>query len=92
VIVPRRNEKDLPDIPEEVRNTLKFHLVDTVDDVLEIAVGGRKRPPATTPKAKSGPVANGHVRKPGNEKANRVKSREQRPEHSPRARVMKPGH
>jgi ATP-dependent Lon protease len=91
VIVPRRNEKDLPDIPEEVRNTLKFHLVDTVDDVLEIAVGGRKRQhPAS--KGKIAPVANGHVRKPGNEKANRVKSREHRPEHPPRARVMKPGH
>jgi ATP-dependent Lon protease len=89
VIVPRRNEKDLPDIPEEVRNTLKFHFVDTVDDALEIAVGGRKRPPAPPSKARGGPVANGHVGKPGTEKPNRVKSKTERPE-ATRARVMKP--
>src|SRR5437764_4060525 len=39
VIVPKRNEKDLPDIPEEVRNTLKFHFVENVDQVLAIALG-----------------------------------------------------
>ena len=43
VIVPARNEKDLPDIPEEVKNTLKFHFVKNVDQVLEIAL-------AVTPK------------------------------------------
>jgi ATP-dependent Lon protease len=43
VIIPKRNEKDLPDIPEEVRNTLKFNLVETVDDVLEVALGGARR-------------------------------------------------
>jgi ATP-dependent Lon protease len=43
VIIPKRNEKDLPDLPEEVRKTVKFHLADTVDDVLAIALGaGRK--------------------------------------------------
>ena len=30
VIVPKRNEKDLPDLPEEVRKTLKFHFVENV--------------------------------------------------------------
>ena len=40
VIVPRRNEKDLPDIPEEVKSTLVFHFVETVDDVLAIAETG----------------------------------------------------
>src|SRR6185437_14012469 len=39
VIVPSRNEKDLPDIPEEVRQTLKFHFVENVDQALEIALG-----------------------------------------------------
>ena len=38
VIVPKRNEKDLPDIPEEVRNTLKFHFVENIDQALEIAL------------------------------------------------------
>jgi ATP-dependent Lon protease len=45
VIVPKRNEKDLPDIPDEVKNTLKFHFAETVDDVLAIALGAGKRQP-----------------------------------------------
>jgi ATP-dependent Lon protease len=39
VIVPKRNEKDMPDLPDEVKKTLKFHFVSNVDDVLEIALG-----------------------------------------------------
>jgi ATP-dependent Lon protease len=43
VIVPARNEKDLPDIPDEVKNTLKFHFVKNVDEVLEVALGANSR-------------------------------------------------
>jgi ATP-dependent Lon protease len=39
VVVPKRNEKDLPEIPDEVRNTLKFHFVNTVDEALKLAIG-----------------------------------------------------
>ncbi len=39
VIVPKRNEKDLPDLPQEVKDHLKFHFVENVDQVLRIAVG-----------------------------------------------------
>jgi len=39
VIIPRRNAKDMPELPKEVLDTLKFHLVDTADQVLEIALG-----------------------------------------------------
>ncbi len=39
VIIPRRNTKDMPDVPDEVQKTVKFHYVDTVDDVLAIALG-----------------------------------------------------
>jgi ATP-dependent Lon protease len=39
VIVPKRNEKDMPDLPEEVKRHLKFHFVDHVDEVLKIALG-----------------------------------------------------
>jgi ATP-dependent Lon protease len=35
VILPRRNERDLEDIPAEVRNEMKFIFVDTVDEVLK---------------------------------------------------------
>ncbi|HWP40440.1 MAG TPA: S16 family serine protease, partial [Tepidisphaeraceae bacterium] len=44
VIVPKRNEKDLPDIPEEVRETIKFHFVSTIDEVLQIALLPPPRP------------------------------------------------
>src|SRR3989454_303417 len=38
VILPRRNEKDLEDVPESVRRALRFVFVDTVDEVLEHAL------------------------------------------------------
>jgi ATP-dependent Lon protease len=38
VILPRRNEADLEDIPEEVRQSMKFIFVDTVDEVLAAAL------------------------------------------------------
>ncbi|TKJ30941.1 MAG: endopeptidase La [Chloroflexi bacterium B3_Chlor] len=39
VILPRHNEKHLDELPEEVRNGLDFVLVDTMDEVLEAALG-----------------------------------------------------
>ncbi len=38
VILPRRNEKDLEDVPQSVRTTLRFHFVDTMDEVLDRAL------------------------------------------------------
>jgi ATP-dependent Lon protease len=38
IIVPRRNEKDLDDVPEEVRKEIKFLLVDRVEEVLNAAL------------------------------------------------------
>ena len=38
VILPQRNEGDLDDVPEQVRNEMEFHLVDTVDQALAIAL------------------------------------------------------
>ena len=35
VILPRRNEPDLEDLPEEVKKAIHFKLVDTVDEVLD---------------------------------------------------------
>jgi ATP-dependent Lon protease len=43
VIVPKRNEKDLPDIPDEVKKSLKFNFVETVDDVLKVALGASRK-------------------------------------------------
>jgi ATP-dependent Lon protease len=38
VILPQRNEGDLEDVPEQVRNEMTFHLVDTVQEALAIAL------------------------------------------------------
>ena len=38
VILPRENEKDLPEVPKNVRNDLKLHFVDSMDDVLALAL------------------------------------------------------
>ncbi len=37
-IMPKDNQKDLPDIPEFIRNTMKLHFVEHMDDVLRIAL------------------------------------------------------
>ncbi|MBI3469775.1 MAG: endopeptidase La [Candidatus Solibacter usitatus] len=38
VILPADNQKDLPDIPENVRNVMKLHFVESMDQVLKIAL------------------------------------------------------
>jgi ATP-dependent Lon protease len=38
VIVPKDNQKDLPDIPDYIRNVMKLHFVDHMDEVLRIAL------------------------------------------------------
>jgi ATP-dependent Lon protease len=46
VIVPRENERDLTEIPEDIKKLLTFHLVDNMDEVLDIALVGPIRAPA----------------------------------------------
>ncbi|MEO8910844.1 MAG: endopeptidase La [Gemmatimonadaceae bacterium] len=38
IIIPKGNEADIEDVPEEVRNTLEFHPVETLSEVLRIAL------------------------------------------------------
>lgn len=38
LVLSRENEKDLADIPEEVRDDLTITLVDTIDEVLKVAI------------------------------------------------------
>src|SRR6202051_2627186 len=38
VILPRDNEKDLAEVPENLRSAMKMHFVDTMDQVLQIAL------------------------------------------------------
>jgi ATP-dependent Lon protease len=41
VVLPARNGGDLDDMPTDVRGALRFHLVSSVDEVLEIALEAR---------------------------------------------------
>jgi ATP-dependent Lon protease len=38
IIIPKANEADIEDVPEEVRNILSFHPVETLREVLDIAL------------------------------------------------------
>jgi ATP-dependent Lon protease len=42
VILPKENEPDLDDLPEEVRKTLDVHLVEELGDVLSLALRGAR--------------------------------------------------
>jgi len=49
VIMPKRNEADLEDLPDEVREAINFIFAETVDDVLNAAL-----PPAPKAEAQDG--------------------------------------
>ena len=38
VVLPAENEKDLPDIPENIRKEMKLHFVQSMDEVLKLAL------------------------------------------------------
>jgi ATP-dependent Lon protease len=38
IILPKRNQKDLEDIPEEIRKEMTFHFVDGIDEVVALAL------------------------------------------------------
>ena len=42
VILPKENERDLEDLPEEVRKRLEVHLVEELGDVLSLALRGAR--------------------------------------------------
>jgi ATP-dependent Lon protease len=42
VIVPQRNEPDLDDVPADVRERMTFHIVESVDQVLSVALEPRE--------------------------------------------------
>jgi ATP-dependent Lon protease len=68
VLLPRRNERDLDEVPEEVRRELKFVFIDTVDDILREALepkaAARKRAVPGRPKAKAQSNGRRHPRRP----------------------------
>jgi ATP-dependent Lon protease len=42
IIVPKENEPDLEDLPEDVRKTLEVHLVEDLGQVLSLALRGAR--------------------------------------------------
>ena len=49
MVLPKKNEKDLRDIPEEIRKQIKLVLVDSMDQVLDAAL--RRRPQPLQPRS-----------------------------------------
>jgi ATP-dependent Lon protease len=37
-ILPRANEKDLSELPDNIKSAMKLHFVDTMDEVLALAL------------------------------------------------------
>ncbi len=54
IILPRRNERDLDEIPEDLRRELEFVLVDRVDEVLEAALRPEVVEPPVAPAGRNG--------------------------------------
>jgi ATP-dependent Lon protease len=44
VLLPKENEKDLDDLPEEIRTVMEFHLVEDVDEVVRLTLEGGPSP------------------------------------------------
>ncbi len=44
LILPKENEKDLDDLPEEIRSVMEFHLVEDVDEVVRLTLEGAPSP------------------------------------------------
>lgn len=49
VMIPRRNEKDIDDVPAEARQKLKFLLLDRIEDAIRYAIDGQETPAVATP-------------------------------------------
>ena len=55
VLLPKRNEGDLEDLPEEVREAIEFVFLDCADDAIEVALEPAPKP-KPTPKPKKRPT------------------------------------
>ena len=55
IVMPKRNERDLEDLPDSVRKDLTIHLVSRVDEVLALALQVPDAPPAPAETAPAAP-------------------------------------
>jgi ATP-dependent Lon protease len=57
-VIPKRNEKDLVDVPDDVKESLGIHLVDTIDEALALTLGAASSTStATTPTTPTTPTS-----------------------------------
>ena len=56
VLLPKENEKDLTEVPENLKSAMKLHFVDNMDEVLKLALEG-PLPQATETAADGTPIA-----------------------------------
>jgi ATP-dependent Lon protease len=83
VIVPRKNEKDLRDVPEEIRKQMKLVLVDSMDQVLETALRRKPKPLVAAP-----PLVGGGEKRSDPETERRVRRSPFPPSEQPPVAVM----
>jgi ATP-dependent Lon protease len=60
IILSSENDKDLDDLPDEIRSEMEFHLVGTMDEVIKVAMEG-PRPASGAIETDSKPVGGGIV-------------------------------
>jgi ATP-dependent Lon protease len=60
IVLSTENDKDLDDLPEEIRSEMEFHLVNTMDEVIKIAMEG-PRPASPAIDSESKPAEGGVV-------------------------------
>jgi len=56
IILPKDNEKDLPEVPEEVRNVMDINLVETIDEVIALALEEQTAPAEIAAESKAPPL------------------------------------
>jgi len=72
ILLPKKNEKDLVEVPKEISSKIKFITAETVDDVLEKALGLKlKKLPTTLKKKKT--ASKSKAKKPRAKPARKLK-------------------
>jgi ATP-dependent Lon protease len=56
IILPKDNEKDLPEVPEEVRSVMNINLVEYIDEVITLALEDQAAPVEIGDEAKTPPI------------------------------------
>jgi ATP-dependent Lon protease len=56
IIMPKDNEKDLVEVPEEIRSVLDVNLVETIDEVIALALIEQTTEAALTEETKTPPI------------------------------------